>query len=154
MSAYSTRKVIPLFFLSLIIPLLPGWGAEVVQQISLAPTAATAAQTPLAEPILIAQQNRTRRIKFAPGKNSAVVEDAVVRGTRDIYLVGAKKRQKMTINITSLEDNGVFEIKAPNGRLLAQEATTWSGVLPATGDYQIIVGGTRGNAAYKIKVTI
>lgn len=154
MSAYSTIKLIPLFFLLLIIPILPGWGAEVMQEISLTATAATAAQTPLAEPILIAKHYRTRRIKFARGKNSAVVEDAVVRGTRDIYLVGAKRRQKMRVNITSLEDNAVFDIKAPNGRILKPEATLWSGVLPATGDYQIIVGGTRGNAAYKIKVSI
>src|SRR4028118_905581 len=46
--------------------------------------------------LLIAQQSRTRRIQFARGASSAVREDAVVRGTRDIYLVGAKKGQNMT----------------------------------------------------------
>jgi hypothetical protein len=104
--------------------------------------------------LLISQQSRTRRIRFARGASSAVVEDAVVRGTRDIYLLRAREGQTMIINITSLEKNAVFDIQAPNGELLKEEATSWRGVLPSSGDYSIIVGGTRGNASYKLEVTI
>jgi hypothetical protein len=134
------------------------------------PLTATAAQTSTPEPtttnstlrdgatveptLLIAQQVRTQRIQFARGASSAVVESGVVRGTRDVYLLGASKGQKMTLNITSVEKNAVFDIQAPNGQLLRQEGTSWSGVLPATGDYKIIVGGTRGNASYRMQVTI
>ena len=103
---------------------------------------------------LIAQENRTRRIQFARGTNSATVEDAVVRGTRDIYLVNARARQTMTVGITSLEQNAVFDIIAPNGRTLKQEATSFTGKLSAGGDYRIVVGGTRGNASYTLEVTI
>ena len=105
-------------------------------------------------PLLISQESRTRRIRFARGASSAVVEDAVVRGTRDIYLLGAREGQTMIINITSLEKNAVFDIQAPNGELLKEEATSWRGVLPSSGDYSVIVGGTRGNASYKLEVTI
>ena len=109
----------------------------------------------IAEPtLLIAQQSRTQRIQFARGASSAVVESGVVRGTRDIYLLGARRRQTMTLNITSVEKNAVFDIQAPNGAILRQEATSWSGVLPATGDYKIIVGGTRGNASYRLQVMV
>ena len=104
--------------------------------------------------LLIAQESRTRRMRFERGDSSAVVEDAVVRGTRDLYLLGARKRQTMTISITSVEKNAVFDIETPDGRILKQEATSWRGVLPATGDYRIVVGGTRGNAAYRLQVSI
>jgi len=104
--------------------------------------------------ILISQESRTRRIRFARGASSAVVEDAVVRGTRDIYLLRAREGQTMIINITSLEKNAVFDIQAPNGELLKEESTSWRGVLPSSGDYSVIVGGTRGNASYKLEVTI
>jgi hypothetical protein len=104
--------------------------------------------------LLIAQQSRTQRIRFARGANSAVVEDAVVRGTRDIYLLGARAGQKMTVSITSVEKNAVFDIIAPNQKMLKQEATNWSAKLPTNGDYRIVVGGTRGNATYKLRVEI
>lgn len=104
--------------------------------------------------LLIAQQSRTRRIQFARGANSTVVQDAVVRGTRDIYLLGAKAGQKITLSITSVEKNAVFDIIAPNQKILKQEATSWSAKLPANGDYRIVVGGTRGNATYKLRVEI
>jgi hypothetical protein len=110
--------------------------------------------TTLKPTLLIAQQTRTRRIRFAPGAVSDVVEDSVVRGTRDIYLLRARKGQTMTLTITSLERNAVFDVQAPNGNFLQEEAMSWSGVLPATGDYSVIVGGTRGNASYKLEVTI
>ena len=104
--------------------------------------------------LLIAQQSRTRRIQFARGASSAVREDAVVRGTRDIYLVGAKKGQNMTLSITSVENNAVFDILAPNQKLIKQEATNYSFKTTANGDYRIVVGGTRGNATYKLRVEI
>lgn len=103
---------------------------------------------------VIAQQSHTRRVRFARGASSAVVEDAVVRGTRDTYVLGAKAGQKMTINITSVENNAVFDIISPQQKMLKQEATRWRSKLSATGDYRIVVGGTRGNATYKLRVEI
>ena len=104
--------------------------------------------------VLIAQRSRQERIRFAPGANSATIQTSVIRGTRDTFLVAAKRRQRLSVNITSLEKNAVFDIQGPNGELLKQEATSWSGVLPATGDYRVIVGGTRGNASYRLRVSV
>jgi hypothetical protein len=99
------------------------------------------------------------RVKFAPGKSSTTITCAVIRGDRDIYILGAKAGQKMTVNITSLEKNAVFQIENPDGEYLEKagegdDQTKWSGTLPDPGDYKIIVGGTRGNATYKLSITI
>ncbi len=101
-----------------------------------------------------AQSNRTMRIRFARGRSTKVIEDAVVRGTRDRYLLRARAGQTLIVRITSLEDNAVFDIHAPGRRTLAEETTDWSGELPRSGDYVIVVGGTRGNASYRLEVTV
>ncbi|MEZ5426778.1 MAG: hypothetical protein R2747_10960 [Pyrinomonadaceae bacterium] len=101
----------------------------------------------------------TKRIRFAKGKYSATVSNSVIRGDRDTYIVGAKKGQKMTVKITALEDNAAFTILTPKEDYLENageydDQTNWSGTLPDSGDYRIEVGGTRGNATYKLTVTI
>lgn len=101
-----------------------------------------------------------KRIRFAKGKSSATVRGAVVRADSDRYLVGASAGQTMTVKITSLEKNAVFQIYEPNsdstlaGAGEGEDATRWSGELPTSGDYAIVVGGTRGNATYSLTVTI
>lgn len=100
-----------------------------------------------------------KRLKFAKGSSSATVSGAVVRGDSDTFIVGAREGQTMSVNITSLEDNAVFQVREANGDYLedageGDDATSWSGDLPSTGDYEIIVGGTRGNASYKLTVSI
>lgn len=94
------------------------------------------------------------RVKFASGANSTTIKQSVIRGERDTYLLGAKQGQQMNLKITSLENNAVFDVTAPDSKIIKQEATTWSGKLPANGDYQIIVGGTRGNATYELTIEI
>jgi len=104
-----------------------------------------------------AQGNRTRRIRFERGRTTKIIEDAVVRGTRDLYLLRARAGQTLTVHITSLEDNAVFDVYRAGSRQHldgAQETTDWTGELPRNGDYVIEVGGTRGNATYTLEVTI
>lgn len=110
--------------------------------------------------VLIASADGVRkRVKFAKGKTSATVSGALLRGDRDIYTVGAKAGQLMSVRITSTEENAVFQIQKTGGEFLdgaaeGEDATEWSGALPENGDYEIIVGGTRGNATYKMTVSI
>lgn len=123
----------------------------------IAPAPATSSsgnQVTVESPSLLAQRSQTRRIRFARGTTGTVVEDAVVLGTRNIYLLRARRGQTMTLNLSSIEENGVFDIQAPNGQYLSQESTSWRGVLPQSGDYSVIVGSTRGNATYTLDVTI
>lgn len=102
----------------------------------------------------------TRRVKFQKGQSAATYEGGVIRGDRDIYLAKANKNQTMNVSITSVEDNAVFQIKdMKTGKYLkgaadGDDAMDFNGTLPSTGDYKIIVGGTRGNTSYKITISI
>ena len=100
-----------------------------------------------------------QRIRFARGSSSAVVRGAVARGERAVYLVGARAGQRMRVRVASPEKNAVFQLYAPGGGALpgageTDDATAWSGDLPRSGDYRIVVGGTRGNASYALHVGI
>lgn len=106
-----------------------------------------------------AQEGLTKRVRFARGRTTATLKNSVVRGTLDRYTLGARAGQKMSVHITSVERNAVFTIYTPDGGTLegareGQDASKWSGELPASGDYVIEVGGTRGNATYTLKITV
>jgi hypothetical protein len=61
----------------------------------------------------------------------------------------------MVVNVSSLENNAVITVAAPNGQILsAADVRSWSGVLPQNGDYRVTVGSVRGNASYNLVVTI
>lgn len=96
----------------------------------------------------------TQRVEFAPGEGSATVSNSVIRGERDVYILGASGGQEMELAIESLEDNAVFDVISPSQLILAREAMDETIYLPHTGDYQVIVGGTRGNASYNLTVGI
>ena len=111
-------------------------------------------------------------LKFAPGTSSATVSDAVVRGDRNLYSITAKAGQTMQVSVSSTEDNAVFQIYQPGAKFIKEDgdddikgtmlpkagdeddAKSWNGKLPQSGKYWIVVGGTRGNATYKLKVGI
>jgi hypothetical protein len=109
-------------------------------------------------------------IRFAPGSNSATVSGAVVRGTRDVYAFSARKGQAAKIEVSAVESNAAMTVWRPGARLgppeediqgktlpgagEGQDAQRWSGALPETGRYLIVVGPTRGNATYKLRLRI
>ena len=121
--------------------------------------------------VLIAQvgyAGMKKEIRFNPGSTTAVVKESVVRGEQDFYYLTAKAGQNMEIKIKALEENAVFQIYKPGYRIGTDEikgetlpgagetddATQWKGELPVSGKYLFVVGGTRGNATYELKVTI
>ena len=95
-----------------------------------------------------------KRVQFAAGRTSTLIERGIVRGERDVLLLGAQSGQTMTLDISSEEDNTVFEVVSPNGSILFTESTYEQLTLPEKGDYQVIVGATRGNASYKLYIEI
>jgi hypothetical protein len=104
-----------------------------------------------------AQTGKTRRIRFARGRTSTVIKGAVVRGTRDNYILGASAGQTMYVHLTSRENNASFTIYVPGRSDVIAGATDvadWEGSLPFSGDWTIEVGPTRGNATYTLEVTI
>lgn len=106
------------------------------------------------------QAGVNQEIRFARGASSATLEGGVIRGERDVYTLVARKGQRMTVTVTSVEDNAVFQIYPPgseeglSGAADGEDAKRWSGALPASGRYRIVVGGTRGNCTYTLKVGI
>ena len=101
----------------------------------------------------------TKRVRFARGKSSVTLSNSVIRGDRDTYILGAKAGQKMTVRISSVEKNAVFQVEAPDGSFLEgagemDDAVSVTATLPDSGDYRIVVGGTRGNASYRLTISI
>jgi len=101
-----------------------------------------------------AESVRTQDVYFDPGKSSTTVSNSVVRTNRDVYVLSAQGGQKMTLSIRSIEDNAVFDVVTPSGIILGNELTKETFVLPHTGEYQVIVGGTQENATYDLEIGI
>jgi len=108
----------------------------------------------------LSAQGVKKKVRFAKGASSITIRGAVVRGDRDRYYIGAKAGQKMTVKITSLEKNAVFQIylhgeeESLPGAGDGDDATNWSGELPIDNEYVIVVGGPRGNANYALTISI
>jgi hypothetical protein len=114
-----------------------------------------------------------KEIHFAPGSTSTMMLGSVIRGESDQYLLTARAGQKMAVGITATEKNAAFAIYQPGyqatkdadgilgiqgmalqGAGAGDDATTWTGELPVSGKYLILVGPTRGNATYTLKISI
>lgn len=113
----------------------------------------------LATSLIVGQSDRTKRIKFAKGKSSATVKDSVLRDEIHYYLVKVGKGQKMTVKVTSLEKNASFRILKPSGEYVQgagemDEPQNWSGEVSESGDYKIEVAADRGNATYRLTVSV
>ena len=112
-------------------------------------------------------------IFFATGSSSGTAGGRVVRGARDLYSVKATVGQTLTVTLTTPDDNAVFQIYEPgttvgrdtdgllefhgnalHGAAAGEDTTRWSGRLPKSGTYLIVVAGTRGNARYSMDVKI
>ena len=110
---------------------------------------------------------------FATGSTSGTAGGRVLRGERNLYSLKATAGQTMTVTITTPDDNAVFQIYEPGttigrdtdgtlefhgnalrGATAGEDTTRWSGHLPKSGTYLIVVGGTRGNARYSMDVKI
>lgn len=113
-----------------------------------------------------------KKIEFARGGSSAQVRGAVVRGERALYSIEAREGQHMSVRIVSTEKNAVFQLYAPGakqeirdsvlhisgdtlpGAGEGDDAAQWTGRLPGSGVYVLVVGSTRGNATYRLTVSI
>jgi hypothetical protein len=114
-----------------------------------------------------------KMIFFATGSTRGTVGGQVLRSAPHLYSLKAAAGQIMTVTITAPDDNVVFQIYEP-GTQIARDAdgllqfagtalshagegddtTRWSGRVPRTGTYLIVVGSTRGNARYSMDVKI
>ena len=106
-----------------------------------------------------------KRVTFPRGSSSVELKGKTTGGPSESggmkpvsYLIRAKKGQTMTLSLTSAKNNAVFGVYAPGYDLIegAQSVTTWSGKLPKTGTYDIIVfpEDEVTNTTFTLKVTI
>jgi hypothetical protein len=104
---------------------------------------------------------KDQTLQFPAGQTGTTVQGAVIRGEQEVYKVTAKAGQTLSVQITSLEENAVFQIYLPGGGDATlegagegEDAMTFKGKLPKSGTYRISVGPTRGNAEFTMKVEI
>jgi len=93
------------------------------------------------------------------------ISGAVLRGETDHFIFIGKSGQRVSISITSKEKNAVFQLYLPGyemapspsaeikGETLPNagemdDATNWSGKLPRSGTYLVVIGPSRGNTNY------
>ena len=73
----------------------------------------------------------------------------------DTLLVGARAGQTMTVQLTSPQKSVRFMVMSPDSTsLIADNARTWTGTLPETGDYHIIVDGDERGGTYTMTISI
>lgn len=96
-----------------------------------------------------------RRVQFSRGSSSARVQGKVSIALPDQYLVGARAGQVMSVQLTSPQKSVRFLVMSPKSTsLIADNARTWTGTLPETGDYHIIVDGDERGGTYTMTITI
>jgi len=103
------------------------------------------------------QTSQAKRVRFRRGRNSATVTGSIVRASSDEYLIDARAGERISLSITSLEKNAVFDlykVRPEEPTELVLERRSWSGTLDEDGDYLIRVGSVRGNARYTLRVRI
>jgi hypothetical protein len=91
-------------------------------------------------------------IRFARRASSGTMK-GTTSGAQD-YVLQAKEGQTMTVHLTSEpKDSAAFEIMLDDYTVTCQ-STKWTGELPGTGSYRIIVLATKGSASYELNVAI
>lgn len=97
-----------------------------------------------------------RRVQFKRGTSSSTVQGKVSIALPDTYLVGARAGQVMTVTLTAPRKSVRFLLMGPSTRSLVDDnRRSWTGTLPETGDYTILVDTDElNNSTYSITITI
>ena len=108
---------------------------------------------------------RTIPVKFPPGRTTVVLKGKTTGGPSEsggmdpiAYTLRARKGQTMILHLTSEKKNAVFGVYAPGMDLIegAQTVNDWTGTLPKTGQYEIIVfpEDEHTDTAFTLEITI
>ena len=96
-----------------------------------------------------------RRVQFKRGSSSTTVQGKVSIALPDMYLVGAREGQVMTVHLTAPRQKVRFLImNSKTTDVLADNTTNWTGTLPASGDYHILVDTDGDGRTYSMTITI
>ena len=107
-----------------------------------------------------------KRVKFPAGRTTVILKGTTTGGPSESggmqpvsYVLRARKGQQMTLHLTSAKKNAVFSVYLPGMDPMtgeAWESTDWTGTLPKSGNYEIIVfpRDEATNTRYTLEVTI
>lgn len=106
-----------------------------------------------------AQGRTIKRLKFSVGTSSAIVKGTITKGEEVAYKLEAKKGQRMRVKLIGKAKNNdvvLAAIDGPNGEQLINDMeTSWSGKLPGTGQYSIVIGMIESKSgSYTLEVII
>lgn len=112
-------------------------------------------------------------VRFAAGASEITLSGGIPRGERDCYTLRARQGQILTVEQSDTPDtNIVFQIYQPPWRIVGspdqmavggrtlpgtaegEDARRFSGALPATGDYLLVLGTSRGSGEYHLRMAI
>ena len=100
----------------------------------------------------------SHRIRFQEGHTGATLSASVRKGSHNEYVLRARRGQRMSATLQSDSPDVFFRVFLNDGDISGRRRS-WSGTLPRTADYHIVVyirldaaGGTR--AAYTISMGI
>jgi len=97
----------------------------------------------------------SRRVQFKRGASSTTLQGKVSIALPDTYVIGARAGQVMTVQLTAPRKAVTFLVSTPQSRnLLADNTRSWTGTLPETGDYTIIVDADDRGGTYSMTITI
>lgn len=116
------------------------------------------------------------RVRFPIGASQTQIVGGIARGELACWTIGGSRGQHMTVRIVRQADeqrnNIVLQIYRPiwsvahsadgftiRGRALpgtaeGEDATGWTGVLPATGTYLLVLGTSWGGGPYRVRIEI
>jgi hypothetical protein len=108
---------------------------------------------------------KTIRVKFPKGRTTVILKGRTTGGPSEsggmdplTYHVRARKGQTMTLHLASAKGNAVFGVYAPgmDPMDVGTNAKDWSGTLPKTGDYEIMVfpEDEATNTTFTLELTI
>lgn len=83
----------------------------------------------------------TKQVRFAKGKHSTVIKGSAKYAMSYVYDLRAKEGQTMTISLEGKNSELSFSVIAPDEETMEDgfSVTEWTGELPQSGKYSIVV---------------
>jgi hypothetical protein len=104
-----------------------------------------------------ARRATAERVRFQPGRTTAVLRGSVSGRVSREYLLSAREGQHMSVHLSG-QSGAVFDITSPDRSGLSElQIRDWEGDLPLSGTYRIHVEGETENLSarsYTLEVTI
>lgn len=97
----------------------------------------------------------SRRVQFSRGNSSTTIQGKVSIEMPDTLIVGARAGQVMTVQLSSPRSSVRFMLMTARTTMsLADNTRSWTGTLPETGDYIILVDTDAKGATYSMTISI